>query len=899
MVPDVLASYACRHAHTRQAVTLAAGTRLGSYEVLAPLGAGGMGEVYRARDSKLDREVAIKVLPERVASDPETLARFEREAKAVAALSHPNILSIFDFGTQDGTTYAVTELLEGETLRVRLGSGALALRRALEFAQQVALGLAAAHEKGIVHRDLKPDNVFLTRDGRVKILDFGLARHRPTPTEDGSHSPTLSRYTDPGTVLGTVGYMSPEQVRGLPLDARSDIFSFGSTLYEMLTGQRAFHGETPAETMTAILKEEPNELASLNEALPVSVDRILRHCLEKDPAARAQSARDLAFELELIAGLSSSKVEALSPLPRLRRRQLLWAAAGLLAGVAITAFALWASGRLKPAGSSGPIHVSVMLPRTDLVGLFPVLSSDGKTIVYSAERDGRSGLWRRRLDEADAQPLAGTEDGLHPFFSADGQAIGFWVPTGVVKRLPIGGGAVRDIATAASPGGASWGEDGSLVFAPDATGALMRVPANGGAPQPLTALDRGEAGHVWPQVLPGGRAVLFTVEIAGKPFDNARAEVVDLGTRARRVVLEGGTGARYVSSGHLLYGRHHALHAAPFDLRGLHVTGPVRSVLEGVRIQAGTGALQADAAGGALVYLPRRPGTSDRSLVWVDRQGNETAAAVARPYRNAKVAPDGRLIVALLEAANDDLWVLDDASGALTRLTFTGENTAPLWSPDGRDVLFGADQGGGQMNIYRLGADGSGTAARLTTSPNFQLPTSVSPDGRQLLIEEWDPASGRQDIAVVDLGGDGGAVAKPFANTPFEEHDGRFSPDGRLVAYASDESGRFEIYVQAFAAGGGKRQISVEGGFVPTWSRDGREMYFRHGDAVMAVALSPGPPVSASKPRKLFQGPFVPSFDVGPDGRFLMIKKSEEETSSREIKLILGFDELLKRRLTQ
>src|SRR5262245_34742486 len=319
--------YPTAWSHRRDAVALPVGTRLGSYEVLAPLGAGGMGEVYRARDAKLDREVAVKVLPERVASDPETLARFEREAKAVAALSHPNILSIFDFGSHDGTAFAVTELLDGETLRARLAGGALPLRRALECAQQVALGLAAAHDKGIVHRDLKPDNVFLTRDGRVKILDFGLARQRPKPSDDQSHSPTLSQYTDPGTVLGTVGYMSPEQVRAAPLDARSDIFSFGSMLYEMLTGQKAFHRDTAAETMTAILRDDPQELASLNETLPASLDRILRHCLEKDPTARVQSARDLAFELELIAGLSSSKVEALSALPRARRRQLQWAGA--------------------------------------------------------------------------------------------------------------------------------------------------------------------------------------------------------------------------------------------------------------------------------------------------------------------------------------------------------------------------------------------------------------------------------------------------------------------------------------------------------------------------------------------------------------------------------------------
>src|SRR5262245_45187645 len=524
--------YPTAWSHRRDAVALPVGTRLGSYEVLAPLGAGGMGEVYRARDAKLDREVAVKVLPERVASDPETLARFEREAKAVAALSHPNILSIFDFGAHNGTAYAVTELLEGETLRARLARGALPLRRALECAQHIALGLAAAHDKGIVHRDLKPDNVFLTRDGRVKILDFGLARQQPKPAEDAWESPTVSKYTDPGTVLGTVGYMSPEQIRGVSVDARSDVFSFGSLLYEMLTGERAFQRDAAAETMTAILKDEPKELASPEETLPQPLARILRRCLAKDPAARVQSAHDLAFELDLI-GAQSGPARPLTPRARAGGRAVA-GIVGILLGL-LTAWAvLFATGRLPSAGASGPLHVSITLPSADVLSwVLPhaVISPDGKTIVYSAERDGKPQLWLRRLDEDAAKPITGAEEGRHPVFSPDGQWIGFWVQSaGTLKRVSIGGGPARDVTKAFDLRGASWAPDGSLVFAPDKQGGLMRLPPGGGTPTPLTTPDKtkGEESHVWPQVLPDGTAALFTVEIAGKPFDEARIECVEL-----------------------------------------------------------------------------------------------------------------------------------------------------------------------------------------------------------------------------------------------------------------------------------------------------------------------------------------------------------------------------------
>src|SRR5262249_3142181 len=451
----------------------------------------------------------------------------------------------------------------------------------------------------------------------------------------------------------------------------------------------------------------------------------------------------------------------------------------------------------------------------DLAPQFPVaaLSPDGRTLVYSVDYKGSSELWRRRLDEPEARRIEGAEEGRHPFFSPDGDWLGFWVfASGAVKRMPIGGGSARDFAKAPVLTGASWGADGSLVFAPEYNGGLMFVPAEGGPPRPLTVLDRakGEASHVWPQGLPGGKAALFTVEIAGKPVDDARIDTVELATGVRRVVLDRGTGARCVARGHLLFGRHDALHAVPFDVRALKVTGPARPVLEGVLIFAPTGSVQADVAAGTLVYVPRYTGTSGRSLVWVDGSRQEKVAAELRPYQNAAISPDGRRIVAELNAANNDLWILDAPNGALTPLPFRGETLEPVWSPDGQHIYFGADQGGGQMNVYRLPADGSGTAERLTTSPNYQIPTSASPDGRYLLINDRKSAGG--DISVLALDADAQASARPVASTPFEEYGGVFSPDGRWIAYQSNESGRFEVYAQEFPNPRGKRRISVDGG---------------------------------------------------------------------------------------
>jgi Tol biopolymer transport system component len=885
-------------------VALSAGTRLGPYEILAPLGAGGMGEVYRARDSRLDRDVAIKVLPERVATDTAARERFEREAKAVAALSHPNILSIFEFGSHDGVAYAVTELLEGETLRLALTRGRLASRRALEYAQQMAQGLAAAHDKGIVHRDLKPENLFVTADGRIKILDFGLARQDASRAHDDSVSPTLSKYTDPGTILGTVGYMSPEQARGAVADHRSDIFSFGSVLYEMLTGERAFQRDTAAETLTAILREEPKELSSLTGSLPPALERILRHCLEKDPAARVQSARDLAFDLELIAGLTTSGVEKLATrggvLGRARGRAL-WLGAGVLAGVvaAVAMLRLAAT----PSGPHGPMHVSVNLPKDSRLGgwLFELvaISPDGQRLVYSAAgADGTLQLYLRGLNQPQGSAIPGTEGGSMPFFSPDGQWLGFSVlGASKLRRVSVDGGAPRDLADAPYPGGASWSEDGAIVYAPNISrgSPLMRVSSEGGKPQSVTTLAKGEVNHLWPQLLPGGDAVLFTVERAGKSFDDAHIVLQDLKTGERQVVVEGGTHGGYLASGHVVYARGNALYAVPFDLRRRRATGPSQRLVEGVRVEAPTGCAQfATSTSGTLVYLPGGGPAAERALVWVDRSGNATRVTDAgRLYVWARLSPDGRKVVTAIAAADDDLWLVDIATGAHTRLTFEGENGNPLWSPDGRSIIFASSRDGAN-NLYRTPADGSHAAERLTDSPNEHGPTAVSRDGRVLVFTESKP-DGDTDLAVLSLMGK--PEVRPLIHTAFQESDASISPDGRYVAYASNESGRNEVYVQPFPGLESKTRVSVDGGDFPIWSRDGREIYFRNGDKALAVSVSPGGPFSVSRPKQLFEGNFSPSWEVAPDGRFLMVRRSEEQTSSRQINVVLNWFEELKQRV--
>jgi serine/threonine-protein kinase len=885
-------------------MAIAPGTRLGPYEVIAPLGAGGMGEVYRARDARLGREVAIKVLPAAFSADADRLRRFEQEARAAGMLNHPNILTIYDIGTQEGAPYIVSELLAGEELRAQLNGQALPARKAVDYALQIAQGLAAAHEKGIVHRDLKPENLFITNDGRVKILDFGLAKLKPPKLPGGvdTNAPTSVPQTDPGVVMGTVGYMSPEQVRGGEADHRSDLFAFGAILYEMLAGRRAFWGETAAETMTAILKEEPPELSATGQSIAPALERVVRHCLEKSPEQRFQSATDLGFAIEALSAPSGSQVSGLPTAPPhaqpvlLRwRSALLWSLGALVIGGLATGVAVWKM-MDKPAVATRPV-ARLILPLSpaaplDLgLKLSLALSPDGSHFVYV--RSGSQQLYLRSLEQAEAQPMAGTEGAEAPFFSPDGQWVGFFAQ-GKLKKVSVAGGVPVVLCDVPDGRGGSWGTDDTIILNPTLATGLFKVSASGGTLQELTPAKSGIAR--WPEILPGGKAVIFSGGSGRGPGDRDIA-VQSLETGERRVLIEDGVHARYANSGHLIFGRAGSLLAAPFDLERLEVTGPAVPVLDGVMTMIGDGApLYAISAVGSLIYLPSAGGGPRHSLVWVDRQGAALSlSAPRRAFRWLKLSPDGRTLAVHITDGANDIWAYEMARGAMTRLTFEpGEDEAPIWTPDGKQVAYSSSRTGQSRAILWRPADG-GAEERLMEGLHHIHLSSWSSDGKTLAFEDSDSTTG-WDIWLLPLEGE--RKAQPFLRTQFNELRAKFSPDGRYLAYQSDESGRAEIYVQPLPGPGGKQQISIEGGMDPAWAPNGRELFYRHGDKMMAVSIETSPAFSASAPRLLFEGRYEPNYDVAPDGqRFLMIKPSEQEAAPTQLNVILEWFEELKRRV--
>ncbi len=901
-------------------MSLSAGTRLGPYEIVDPLGAGGMGEVYRAKDTRLGRDVAIKVLPEVVSNDPRALARFESEAKAVAALSHPNILALFDVGKEAAVSFVVTELLEGETLREALAKGPLSLRKALDVALQVAEGLAAAHGKGIVHRDVKPENVFLTRDGHAKLLDFGLARSRPVSTAgDETQSPTVDKLTSEGVVLGTVAYMSPEQARGQTVDFRSDQFSLGIVLYEMLTGKRPFGGASAAETLTAIIREEPEPVTKLDPKLPALVGWIVQRCLGKDPEERYSSTKDLAKELQNLRTRLSEAVSAANVAPgegpRLRGRLPYW----MLAAVAVLAavFGVLVGPRFARTGSppASPLRFSLSFPvdaepRTHEHNPF-ALSPDGRTLVFEGVTEGgdlaRSKLFVRRLDLDEIRPIPGTDAAgadfpfSSPFMSPDGLEVGFFAE-GKLKRVSLAGGSPITLCDAPSPRGGSWGPDGTIVFVPSPTSGLWRIPASGGEARRVTSPDaaKGEY-HVFPQILPDGEHVLFTF--------SGKAAVVSLRTGEQRVVMEDAVRARYLPTGHLVFARPGTLLAVPFSLKRLETSGSPVPVLEGLVTNSNfTGAAEyAFSQEGTLVYAASRQ--LQRTLVWVDRKGAmERVPLPPGGYEEVALSPDGGRLVAITVDKNykEALLIGDFPGGTLSRSAAEGAFQRLAWAPDGKRVAFGFSPGRKDLRAaYWQGADGSTPPERLTGDAPRQneTPTSFSPDGSLLLVDVYIPGdtSPNNDIFALPLNGE--KTLRPFLQTKFGESAARFSPDGRWVVYQSNESGPVEIFVRPYPGPGGKWQISTEGGDEPCWSRSGRELfYWQGGDKMMVVDVETKPTFRAGRARTLFEGRYlshgVNYYDVTSDGtRFLMIKEDPAESGPAQVKVVLNWFEEVKRRI--
>jgi serine/threonine protein kinase/Tol biopolymer transport system component len=896
--------------YNRERMALAAGTRLGPYEIVAPAGAGGMGEVYRARDTRLDRTVAIKVLSSALTSNAELKARFEREARAISQLQHPHICTLYDIGHQDGLDFLVMEYLEGETLLDRLRRGPLPLEQVLKIGVEMADALDRAHQAGIVHRDLKPGNVMLTRSG-AKLLDFGLAKGLVAPaaaaasgTPAGmppllsaamtleSPSPQLSPLTQQGAVVGTVQYMAPEQIEGKDADVRSDIFALGSVLYEMTTGKRAFAGKSQLSVASAILEKDPEPITSVQPRTPAPLDHVILRCLAKNPDERWQSVRDCKLELAWIAEhpQGAATVSA-TPASRWHKPALV-AAALIIALIAIVAVWRW----LQPRSAAPVVRFTLDPPAgstlTELDWPLVAFTPDSSRLIINATRGNESMLWVKRMDKDEAEPLAGTEGAVRPFVSPDGDWIGFSVGH-ALKKISIHGGPTLSLCDCnVDWGGGTWVGDDTVVFTLTYQSGLYRVSSAGGKPQQLTTPEAGKGvlGHWWPQALPDGRHVLFTIFTT--PAERSEVAVLDLNTGRVQTVLQGGFFARYASTGHVVFMRNGALLAVPFDAASLKVKGNPVPVLDGVAEADQNGDGQFALAGnGALAYIPSAAFDITKKFYWVSRKGEaQVITSEAQRFNNTmRLSPDGhRLAVAI--GLTPDVWVHDLERGAWTRITHgPASNQEPVWTRDGKRLIYLSERP--IFQLYAKAADGSGAEEQLTESQFDRHPSDVSPDGKWLAYWESNPESG-PDIALLPL--DGPQTPRSLVKTHGADQSAVFSTDGKWLAYDSNESGRREVYMQGLEPGSGRVQISTDGGWYPRFSRDGRELFYRNGDKMMAVSIATkNGELAVGKPAALFEGTYErPGFDVAPDGHFLMMKR--DSTAPVRIQVVLNWTEELK-----
>jgi Tol biopolymer transport system component/predicted Ser/Thr protein kinase len=882
-------------------MAILSGKRLGPYEILSAIGAGGMGEVYRARDTRLERIVAVKILPDHLSDRAELRERFEREARTIASLNHPHICTLHDIGHQEGTDFLVMEYLEGETLAERLKKGPLPLDLVLQYAIEIADALDKAHRKGITHRDLKPGNIMLTKSG-AKLLDFGLAKLREPQAAVATLSalPTEgSNLTARGTILGTLQYMAPEQLEGKEVDARTDIFAFGVVVYEMATGKKAFEGKSKASLIAKILETDPPLISSLQPMTPPQLDRVVKKCLAKEPEKRWQVASDLCDELKWIAegGAHTGSPPIAAPVGKNWLKTTLWAGV-VMAACILVGLAVWF---LKPAAPKPVSRFVMALPEGQRLNEnFSALaiSPDGTRLVYAGGPGNlTTRLYVRAMDGLEARPIPGTEGGENPFFSPDGQRIGFITNGGKLVTVSLSGGAPANLAEVRFPGfyGASWGSQGIIVFVPQRNGPVLQISETGGEAKPLTHLEKSEFAHAYPELLPGGKGMLFTALVG----TTANIVAQSLTTGEHRVLTQSGEQPRYAPSGHLVYAQGDDLMAVPFDPQRLAITGAAVPVVHGI-LSSGGVAQYSFSSTGALVYVPGSVQEAQSRLVWIDRKGAEQpVAAPAHNYVLPRVSPDGKRVAVNIEEADGQIWVYDVDRETLTRLTFEGgASIDPVWTPDGKRIAFkGADN-----RLFWQPADGSTTAEALTSAElaGNNVPGSWSPDGQVLAFMEINRDTG-YDLYTLPLK-DG--KPQPFLRTASVETAPRFSPDGRFIAYASDESGRIEIYVRSYPGPGGKWQISSEGGSEPVWNPKGRELFYRAGNKMMAVDVTVQPTFSAGKPRTLFEGPYLPTprsfpdYDVSPDGqRFLMLKPSEQTSSLTQIVVVQNWFEELKQKV--
>ncbi len=903
---------------------LSPGARLGRFEILALLGAGAMGDVYRALDSTLGREVAVKVLPDAFAKHPDRLARLAREARLLASLNHPNIAGIHALEQIDDMYYLEMELVRGETLGDRIARGAIGLREALPLFRQIAEALEAAHGQSIVHRDLKPANIMITPQGMVKILDFGLAKMVST---DDSQAPSgesatfATAPTEAGLVVGTPAYMSPEQARGDAVDRRADVWAFGCVLYEMLTGRRAFHGRTATDTIASVLREEP-DWSGLSTAAPRKMQRLIRRCLQKEPRLRLHDIADARIEIdETLSEPLDEPAEALSA-ARPREWIVRPGAWPLLAAAVLGAFGVWVVTRLsqRATPSSALTRVTIQLPPGQALerGRYTsiALSPDGRQLVYAAAvGGGQTQLYLRRLDELDTRPMPTTVGANTPLFSPDGRWVAFYAD-GALKKISLAGGVPITICETPPVWSAAWAGD-RIVFATTLAGSgLWTVSADGGEPAQLTKPRPGESEHGYPQILPGGTQVLFSVL-----GDNGwQPALLSLADRDWRIVGNGrviGEGARFLPTGHLVSVQSGGLVATRFEASTGTLDAAPIPLLERIETSRFGGAPFAIAADvGSLVYMPASGGPVSRTLLRVDREGRATPLLEARGgYEHPVVSPDGRQVaVTMASETGSDIWLVDVTRGTRVRFTTGGTSAFPVWAPDGSRLAY-QSAAPGPWNLFSMPLGQSGnpqpllqgsSAASVTTWPsvgagllpgtpptltgaNPQFPLSWTRDRSALAFHERKP-SGERDIWIV--GADGNP--EPFLLTPFDERSPRFSPDGKWLAYVSDESGRDEVYVQPFPGPGPKWLISTDGGVDPVWARDGPDLFYRQDDQLMAVSVVAGASLSAGRPRRLFEARFDaddhgPNYDVSPDGTWFVVPRSDRGLSPGALNLVLNW----------
>jgi len=873
---------------------LTSGTKLGTYEITALIGAGGMGEVYRAHDTKLGRDVAIKVLPEHFAREPERLARFQREAKMLAALNHPNIAAIYGLEQSGSTHYLVMELVEGPTLAERILSGPVPVDETLPIARQVADAVEYAHDHNVIHRDLKPANIKVTAEGMVKVLDFGLAKamsDEPTAAEI-SNSPTLSMAaTRQGVILGTAAYMSPEQAKGKAADRRADVWAFGVVLFELLTGKQAFQGEDVTEILAAVVMKEP-ALDALPAKTPPAIRNLVRRCLEKTLRRRLPHIGEARMIIEdVLSGAAPTEPVTGTAARSKVRERLTQAAAAVMTLIAMAfaiGFVLRAPQPAQPMRLSTEIGADASL--YTLYGTAAIFSPDGTRMAFVAAVAGQTRrIYVRSLDQLQATALSGTENSRDPFFSPDGQWLGFFADA-KLKKISVQGGAAVTLCDAINDRGGSWGDDGTIVFTPNTTVPLSKVSSAGGTPQPLTTLDTqaGEITHRWPQVLPGSKSVLFTSNTNTTNFEDSEVVVYSMVSGQRKTVQRGGFHARYLPSGHVVYLHEGTLFAVPFDLQRLEITGQPAPVLEGVvTTPGGAGAQYSFSDGGNLVYVAGLAGGADVSIYWMDRDGKFTPLREAPGnYTNPAFSPDGkRLALQINDGKRSDVWVYEWERDTLTRLTFAGEgNGFPLWTPDGQRITYSSQDKGGGYNLWWIRADGAGNPQRLTESKSTEYARSWRPDGKVLAFRQSNPGT-VVDILTLPMEGDEKAGWKPgkpqpFVNTAFLEDGPSFSPDGRWLAYVSFESGTSEVYVRPFPGPGGKWLISTDSASGDSFRADKPQLW------------SPG--------QFTDRGGGIGNFDLHPDGKRFAVLKSqgtEQAPAVNKVNIVLNWFDELKRRV--